>query len=124
MRRDVLATTRLTDDIVPRLTPEGIEYVVTRLGVPIGSRGVALRDEDRISPSAGAITVLLADLIQHYYVIDELWEAWPKCPAHEHPLEAAVVKNEAVWRCPADGSAWAPIGELGSLRSGRSGERG
>ena len=39
---------------------------------------------------------------------------WPECPTHPntHPLEAAVLSDRAVWRCPKSGDAIAEIGTL------------
>jgi hypothetical protein len=39
---------------------------------------------------------------------------WPECPTHPntHPLEAALLSDRAVWRCPKNGEVIAEIGTL------------
>lgn len=61
--------------------------------------------------------VFVADEVQEW-VVEENWgrdSNWPKCPQHPttHPLEAAVLDGDAVWRCPA---SLAPIAGIGDLR--------
>jgi hypothetical protein len=58
-----------------------------------------------------SLLATVADRLQDVY-IDHLWEARPRCPLHEHPLNALELDGEAVWVCPAE-SAWRrPIGSL------------
>lgn len=58
-----------------------------------------------------------ADKVQEW-VIEELWSRaptnWPRCPRHPdtHPMVAVVQDDVAVWVCPTDGQAVAPIGGL------------
>ena len=65
--------------------------------------------EDRI--------VQAADQVQEWAIEDQLWGSgrtnWPPCPTHpqNHPLQARVAGAIAMWVCPADHSAVAPIGE-------------
>ena len=56
------------------------------------------------------LVAALADLSSEA-LIDELWEAHPRCPLHEHPLLPIAVGGAAVWECPA-GEWSAPIGSL------------
>ena len=56
----------------------------------------------------------VADRMSEEY-IDLLWEARPKCPLHEHPLDAHSDEQSAWWSCPAAGTSWMrPIGTLAS----------
>lgn len=50
-------------------------------------------------------------------VMDEVWGAWPVCPAHEHPMSPEVVAGVAVWRCPIDPRVTVPVGQLGAVGS-------
>jgi hypothetical protein len=51
-----------------------------------------------------------ADLLQQY--IEEDLSPWPRCPAHDHALEAHVVRTRAVWCCPSDAAIRYRIGSL------------
>ena len=60
----------------------------------------------------------LADQVQTI-VKEAQWDArmpvgWPRCERHPgtHPLEAAVVSEQAVWRRPRDGTVVARVGHL------------
>ncbi len=57
------------------------------------------------------IRVHVASTIQDT-VTHGLRAAWPKCPRHDHPLEATVLHGQSVWVCPRDGSFVAEIGAL------------
>jgi len=46
-------------------------------------------------------------------VIDEIWRAWPVCPAHQHPMSPRVVEGTAMWTRPAAADVAVPIGRLG-----------
>jgi hypothetical protein len=46
-------------------------------------------------------------------VTDEIWGAWPVCPAHQHPMSPTVVKETAMWTCPVEADIAVPIGRLG-----------
>lgn len=46
-------------------------------------------------------------------VTDEIWGAWPVCPAHPHPMSPTVVEDTAVWTCPVEADITVPIGRLG-----------
>ena len=46
-------------------------------------------------------------------VIDEMWGAWPVCPAHQHPMSPTVLEGTAVWACPGEADIAVPIGQLG-----------
>ena len=52
----------------------------------------------------------VADGLQEAYV-DEFWEARPRCPFHEHPLNATIDGDAAIWACP-HGIWQRPIGAL------------
>lgn len=52
----------------------------------------------------------VADGLQEAY-IDDYWEARPRCPFHEHPLNATVKGDIALWACP-HGIWKRPIGSL------------
>jgi hypothetical protein len=47
-------------------------------------------------------------------VSDVLADPWPRCGAHAHAAEPAILEERAVWGCPADDSVIAVIGELAS----------
>lgn len=53
----------------------------------------------------------LADELQDF-AIDSTGQAWPKCPDHEHPLEAELITGQASWVCPQTSEALYPIGQL------------
>jgi hypothetical protein len=62
--------------------------------------------------------VAMAEQVQEW-AIEELWAqgastSWPACPHHPgtHPLQAAERDGEAVWICPVDRTAVAPVGAL------------
>ncbi|PIM70670.1 hypothetical protein CTU88_19180 [Streptomyces sp. JV178] len=68
----------------------------------------------------GVVTAEVADQVQGW-AVGALWAAgepavWPRCPAHPdtHPLEAAVERGTAVWRCPRGTATAVPVGELPS----------
>jgi hypothetical protein len=52
----------------------------------------------------------VADGLREAY-IDDFWEARPRCPFHEHPLNATVDGDIAMWACP-HGIWTRPIGSL------------
>ncbi|WP_322919440.1 hypothetical protein [Nocardioides renjunii] len=60
--------------------------------------------------------VQAADRVQEWAIEGELWTAgrtnWPPCPRHpaNHPLEATLVRGNAVWVCPTDEVEIAAIG--------------
>jgi hypothetical protein len=56
------------------------------------------------------LVATVADGLQEAY-IDEFWEARPRCPFHEHPLDARVDGDTAIWACP-HGIWKRPIGSL------------
>lgn len=43
---------------------------------------------------------------------------WPRCPAHDHSLDPALLNGRAVWRCRDDARIAAPIGQLTTLVPG------
>ncbi|MET9843280.1 hypothetical protein ACFZC6_19985 [Streptomyces ossamyceticus] len=68
----------------------------------------------------GVLTAEVADQVQGW-AVEALWTAgepavWPRCPAHPdtHPLDAAVERGTAVWRCPRGTAPTVPVGELPS----------
>jgi hypothetical protein len=73
----------------------------------------------RVSRSASAFERIaaIADQVQEW-AIHELWPEeptnWPPCRNHPngHPLEATSRAGAAVWACPADNTAFSPIGAL------------
>jgi hypothetical protein len=47
-------------------------------------------------------------------VIDELAEAWPRCPGHLHPAVPRLIGERAMWSCPKTGDRVSEIGHLDS----------
>jgi hypothetical protein len=89
------------------------DVAFAELWSPDGSRTgiyVTLR-----APEAERVA-MVADQI-HEWVIEELWGSaptnWPRCPRHPdtHPLTISALEV-AMWVCPADGTAVAPVGSL------------
>ena len=72
-------------------------------------------------PDADQI-VCVAEQVQEW-AIEELWRngastSWPECPHHPaaHPMDPALISDEAWWVCPHYQSTVARIGELADLR--------
>ncbi|GAA4114885.1 hypothetical protein GCM10022215_13340 [Nocardioides fonticola] len=67
--------------------------------------------------SAAERLAMLADQVQDWAVESVrrgTRSNWPPCPAHpaNHPLQAVVVDDAAVWRCPRSAEVVAEIGHL------------
>jgi hypothetical protein len=82
----------------------------SRDGSGVGVRvHLAASEADRVAQ--------VADQLQEW-VIEELWghapTNWPRCPHHpdNHPLRASTRDRSAVWVCPAEGTAFSPVGSL------------
>jgi hypothetical protein len=48
-------------------------------------------------------------------VIDYLWDVWPPCPAHSHPVDIVERGGRLAWICPATQQAVAWFGELAQI---------
>jgi hypothetical protein len=84
-------------------------FWLVMLGAPdgVGSGfGVSVEGEGFES-----VLATVADRLQDVW-IDHVWEARPRCPLHEHPLNALELDGEAVWVCPAESGWKRPIGSL------------
>ena len=77
--------------------------------VMLGRRRIAIAYLPSYEHDAEAI-VLLVDDIQDE-LVTRIGAAWPRCPDHEHPLEAALVDGDAVWKCPSEGFIVRRIGD-------------
>jgi hypothetical protein len=57
-----------------------------------------------------AICEIAENLRDH--IIEDLWAAWPLCPAHQVGLYAEPIDGRAEWYCRAGQHSVAPVGEL------------
>ncbi len=77
-------------------------------------QGVSILLEDSLQQRIASV----ADQVQEW-AVEQLWYAgrpatWPECPQHPdgHPLEASVMDEVAVWRCPRSKARIATVGSL------------
>jgi hypothetical protein len=87
-----------------------------------GLRGMGI--SVRLAGSPAERVAELADQLQEFEV-EDLWLAgrsatWPECPEHpnSHPLESAVDRNIAVWRCPRTRAVICAIGHWAHTSDG------
>ncbi|WP_330305886.1 MULTISPECIES: hypothetical protein [unclassified Streptomyces] len=101
--------------VQPDIRDPDDDYPGVILYAPDGSgQGVYAYPDDQ----PGVRLAEIAGQVQEW-AVEALWAegkpaVWPHCPAHSntHPLDAKVVKGEAVWACPRGGTVVARIGAL------------
>jgi hypothetical protein len=111
----VLRDLRAQCSVQPDVREPEDDYPGVILWAPDGSgQGVYAYPDDR----PGERLAEVADQVQEW-AVEALWSAgesavWPQCPEHPHthPLEAVLVKSEAVWVCPSNRGVVSPVGEL------------
>jgi hypothetical protein len=99
----VLGVDRAEEKAPPATDPTGVHHLRVTLGD--GSD-----DEQRVAvyftagvPLSDAI-VATANQIQDHVIEATHGAALPRCPAHQHPLQATLVDGEPRWVCPPDAS--------------------
>ena len=120
----VLHDLRLTNGPVPKLSESPVLDEVDDFGdvqiagVWLGGQGGGRTGVTVMTSSDEAYRIYrVADQVQDW-AIEELWPGsptnWPPCPTHpdSHPLVAEMLGEAAVWMCPRDATAIAPIGQL------------
>jgi hypothetical protein len=86
------------------------------IDIRLGGRSVGMIGIDRAGDvndeedSAYRLAKAADELQDH--VVEAIGEAWPKCPNHQHPMQAKIVSADAVWMCPARETPIALIGAL------------
>lgn len=113
VRRDLLADATATE-LTGRLPGLGVEVRLVDGGaadvVSSLSGGETYLFRVSTSSDLATLTWYLADRLQDF-VVENLRRAAPRCPSHPHPLEADIVTEQAVWRCPAVPQWTCVIGE-------------
>lgn len=103
----VRSTTEGLSPVDPDLQEEEDGLLVA---AQFGRSSCSLQGDESVAELAADIAWWVQD-----DVIDELREAWPACPQHEHPLFPEAVAGVAVWICPVNPSSTVPIGQLSSI---------
>jgi hypothetical protein len=60
---------------------------------------------------ADALSEWVSERLAGLHRLDEA-RTWPRCPAHGHSLDPAVVDEVAVWQCGQDPRIAVPVGRL------------
>jgi hypothetical protein len=57
------------------------------------------------------VTCEIADYLQGE-IVEDLWTAWPTCPAHRSGLHAMASNGDAIWFCRTGKHRVAAVGQL------------
>jgi len=111
IERDVLATTGLHLNYIVQRDPHGHWWCGQGPGASLYPGDDV---EAFVADLADALSESVSESLAGLHRLDEA-RTWPRCPAHAHSLDPAVLDQVAVWRCSQDRDIAVPVGHLATL---------